>query len=694
MSGIVFGTDLRNENWWRTTSTKLVDRSLLKFNVDVISASIVAGDILNPRFVLNLKVCNEYNLPISYAIYAFPVSQSWIMGDGYWSDGGSDTGTSWDYRDKADGSEWYSPVTTSLRPVVDFITVPANATASFAYGGGTWYYTDATTSSSMASQSFTYEASDIRMDVTNIVMAWISGTLPNEGIILLSSDEIVDSGSGFSLTFYARDTNSIHSPYLDIMWSDYVWTEGLTGTSSATMASASGMDVTVQTGSTFTLAGGVNGTFSGSGIVFTNTLYITASTISASGNFEDFSGSFSGSLTVASVTFVNGSLSGSAVIASASYFSGSIDGALDVEINNSSVSGSSVVGVITGSSLISASVSYFWGTVVNPLESAINGVLVSANYLDTLNYYASGLFLGAGLSGNIQGMKVIGPYSGSLTITQSTVTGPCGSTFNAQIISASFTGGVWNGLMFSGYYVDDKFENAHMTGSWPASTIVGGHVVIPLPSGIDPYAYATVTSPFVWGRAFGTYQITRSIVNTSSIALDSASFSGQFIEGPLIGGHLNLQLSGSVYTSSYVYTSSIETTSSVFSPVDTNRAFTVIIKDLQPEYKSGDIARIKVFGRREFPLKTFERTSQQSGYIVPELLPTSSYYAIKDNMNEEIIVDFDNYTRLSCEYPYGNFFMLDTTGLAQERPYRILVRVENSGSKYTFDNGDVFKITR
>ncbi len=576
ITGNVTGTDTRNENYWTTTTTKFMDRTLIKFDLTDISTSISNGEITSPKFKLNLKVCNEYQLPISYKIYAFPVSQSWVMGNGYYYDGGSDVGVSWYYRDYADGTAWYAPMTTSIHPVVDFLNTPANATASFAYGGGTWDYTTAT-------QSFNYEAADISMDVTNIVMSWISGTLPNEGFILMSSDEIINSGSGFSLTFYAKDTNSINSPYLDIMWNDWSWSSGSIGTSSVAITTHSGMDVTVQTGSTFTFSGGVNGTFSGS-------------------------------------------------------------------------------------------------------------AMVSTTYVNSFDYSASGIVLGRGLTGNIIGMPVIGSFTGVLTVSQSTVTGPCGSTFNAQIISASFTDGVFNGLPFSGYYIDGQFENAHISGSWPVSTIAGANVTMALPSGIDPYAYAIVTGPFVWGKAFGTYLISGSV--SGSVGSESASFSGQFIDGPLVGGVVNFQLSGSVFTSSYSYTSSFETTSSGFTPLDTDRSFTVLVKNLKSEYKGGDVARINVFGRREFPMKTFAKTSQQLGYFVPELLPTSSYYAIKDNMSEEIIVDFDNYTRISCEYPYGNFFMLDTTGLAQERPYRILVRIENSGSRYTFDNGDVFKITR
>jgi hypothetical protein len=111
-------------------------------------------------------------------------------------------------------------------------------------------------------------------------------------------------------------------------------------------------------------------------------------------------------------------------------------------------------------------------------------------------------------------------------------------------------------------------------------------------------------------------------------------------------------------------------------------------------YKAGDIAKIGVFARKQFPLKSFGMSSQQEQYLVPEYLPTSSYYALKDNETGEIVLDFDNYTQLSCEYPYGNYFVIDTSGMPQERHYRVLIRVEDGQSIYTIDCGKVFKITR
>ena len=79
---------------------------------------------------------------------------------------------------------------------------------------------------------------------------------------------------------------------------------------------------------------------------------------------------------------------------------------------------------------------------------------------------------------------------------------------------------------------------------------------------------------------------------------------------------------------------------------------------------------------------------------MPEFLPTSSYYALKDNQTDEIVMGFDSYTQISCEYPNGNYFLVDTTSLPQERYYRILVRVQDGTQIDTIDTGKTFKITR
>jgi len=576
MTGNGTGIDVRNENNWTTTTYKFIDRPLLKFDLTAISASMANRTIVNPKFSLKVKVCNEYDLPITYTIYALPISQSWNMGDGYLSDGGSDEGVSWTYRDNNDGTLWYSPMVSGSRTAIDFITIPTQASASFEFGGGTWF------TSKICSQSFQYESSDINMDVTPIVMAWYTGSFANEGFLLVHSDELQSTGSGFILKFFGRDTNTIYYPCLDVGWDDTAFITGSKSTGSVTISTiAAGITASVQSGSSFTIAGGISGSFSGSAIL-----------------------------------------------------------------------------------------------TLTPNYSA--SILLS-------DYSASGFTVGTGLTGNIDGIPVNGNVTGTVTVASTLVTGPCGKSFTTQLATASFSSGVFSGSIFTAYYVDNKFENAFLTGSWTDAALLGARVFIELPSDAEPYAWATVTGTYVSGRALGTYTISGST---------SASFNGQFVTGNLLGGVLSLQLSGSAYTSSYTYTSSVSLSSSVLTEIDTERPFTITLQNIHPTYKAGDMAKIGVFARKQFPLKHFGKSTQQEQYLVPEYLPTSSYYALKDNMTEEIVMDFDNYTQISCEYPYGNYFVIDTTSLPQDRYYRVLIRVEDGQTTYTFDCGKVFKVTR
>lgn len=222
-----------------TTNSKF-SRALIKFDVNVISSSIASGDIVDPKFVLNMKVLKQQELPLEYTIYSYPISQSWDMGNGRYADQGSSTGANWNYRDYEGGNLWYT-----LNPTNDlynYLINESNKSYSFRNGGGTWYYsvptgvtvptssfcsTLVTGSSLIVSQSFNYEASDIKMDVTPIVKSWMCGCIPNEGFILLTSEELnTQNVSNGNLGFYSKETNTIYTPYLDVVYDDSVYTTG------------------------------------------------------------------------------------------------------------------------------------------------------------------------------------------------------------------------------------------------------------------------------------------------------------------------------------------------------------------------------------------------------------------------------------------------------------------------------------
>lgn len=98
-----------------------------------------------------------------------------------------------------------------------------------------------------------------------------------------------------------------------------------------------------------------------------------------------------------------------------------------------------------------------------------------------------------------------------------------------------------------------------------------------------------------------------------------------------------------------------------------------------------------VSARKRYPVKTF--TNKFSDYLAPYYLPTGSFYSIKDAESEETVMPYDKYTRLSFD-KNGNYFMLDTTCLPQERYFKVEIRSEQSGSIVTFTVPTAFKISR
>lgn len=557
-TGYLTGTEVKAETWYSETDKQQLHRALIKFDLTAISNSIVSGDISNPKFYLKLKSINAVELPTSYKIYTFPVSQSWNQGDGYWSDGGSDDGVSWNWRNSYSSSAWYSPYTdTILTSSVNYLDDYNNAGHIFSRGGGTWYNIPCT-------QSFSYEVSDINTDVTSIVYAWLSKTIPNEGFILIYSGETVFTSSNASMYFFSKETNTIYSPKLDIAWDDSTWVTGSFGTGSIIINKYS----------------------------------------------PQISGSMVSGITIKGAT-ISGSFSGNAY--------------LDID-ENGTVLENSIVDIV--------------GRSENVTGISIGGNITGSSYTGSTSNYI--YFTASFLNGNYIGNELIGEYSSSM------VTGIITGSFNEQLLI--------------GYGITGSVPNRN-------SSVV---------------------------KAFQYSPYSGSIMGTSSGSFNTAYIIGSVTDGILKGANVFIPITGSYchVTSSYSFTSSIDITGSAIQPINTERPFVVIIQNLKKEYAFGDFPKIGVYGREKFPLKTFGKAPQQPTYITPKYLPTTSYYSIKDNETEEVIVDFDDYTKLSCN-DMGNYFYLDTTGLIQERYYRILIRVVGeNGSEYTFDSNDIFKITR
>jgi hypothetical protein len=193
-------------------SIKDIARTLIKFNSTQISQSIAESIGTGSYSVfLNLKTAKSEEIPLEYKLYANALSSSWSMGTGTKFDNITTDGVSWKYRDGQ--TKWVGYDTTGGTAVYP---TGSNATTGSANAeGGVWYL------SGSVSQSFNYENDDVRMDVTNLVKLWVSGSIENNGLIvhhgLTNESDALDYGV---IKFFSKETNTIYEPKLELVWDD------------------------------------------------------------------------------------------------------------------------------------------------------------------------------------------------------------------------------------------------------------------------------------------------------------------------------------------------------------------------------------------------------------------------------------------------------------------------------------------
>ena len=201
-----------------STNKTYNSRILTKFDLGYISQSILDGYVKDTfRAKLKLYTHQADSIPYTYQISAYAVSESWEMGIGRSTHNPkTKEGASWQYRDGI------SAATTWQTASVDMST---GTTASFVNltneGGATWWTASAPT------QTFTYETTDLELDVTDIVTGWISGSwnggaaLSNDGFIIKRPDIQEYNGNNYGqLQFFSKETHTIYQPRLEFSWDD------------------------------------------------------------------------------------------------------------------------------------------------------------------------------------------------------------------------------------------------------------------------------------------------------------------------------------------------------------------------------------------------------------------------------------------------------------------------------------------
>ena len=218
-------------------STMDIARTFIKFDTGSIKSEIQSIGTGSWQVYLNLKSANSSEIPLQYTIQANPTYGSWSMGTGTKFDNITSDGISWYYIDGI--NKW-----TNIPGVLPYTDYPnktqgatLNQTGSINNGGGGFWY-----SGSIASQSFNYEPDDIRMNVTDIIKMWLSGSIPNNGFTLHHTLDAENDGLDYGiLKFFSKETSTIYEPKLELVWDDQTINRG--GLSSVTGSAEDGYKV-------------------------------------------------------------------------------------------------------------------------------------------------------------------------------------------------------------------------------------------------------------------------------------------------------------------------------------------------------------------------------------------------------------------------------------------------------------------
>jgi len=185
-------------------------RILIRFPMTEISKSVQSGIIKEDqgksvKYYLRLyEAEGNKELSTDYKLTAYQLSESWDEGVGKYGDSPKVTnGASWENRNNYPNSNavtWSQPNNVGTAELGGSIVT------------GSWN----------ASQSFSYESPDVKMDVTNLVTNLFSTTQSNYGFLLrYSGSQETDSTTFGQLKFFSSNTNTIYAPRLEVRWDDH-----------------------------------------------------------------------------------------------------------------------------------------------------------------------------------------------------------------------------------------------------------------------------------------------------------------------------------------------------------------------------------------------------------------------------------------------------------------------------------------
>tara|TARA_R110000823_G_scaffold158373_3_gene289191 strand:+ start:2278 stop:4281 length:2004 start_codon:yes stop_codon:yes gene_type:complete len=630
-----------------TGAFKEVSRALIKFDLTYISESIVSRLIPDSgskaaRFFLNLYDAHPTSLAASQSLFAYPVSQSWVMGEGRSYDNPiTKEGCSWNFsKGINDGTLWTPELTAS---------------------GATWYQNTPSgsvvfTSGSTGNSFGTGSNDEFRLTVAGTQYNFIAtASKAEDGTISIPTD----STPNF---FFSTGSNT--AEFTDNLASEINNADiGITASMSSISSSLGGVG-TVRlhmTASSITTAGLTDiSSVTGSTAGFTTE--ITSAGTFASGTFSITAGDYNEEeITIGSVdfVFVSGSTSGifdnsstEIFVLSGSSTGSSLENLRDTINNSGSLHGLPISASVSGSN--SGASSEFSVLILSGSQSGSDANLSAASSSILFTF----------------GTDIAKALEGGTAANVSTTTGYGSTGFSSALFengSGSFGGG---GVPYeASQSFNQKSEDVRMD--------VTGIVRAWLSESIDNEGFIVKRRGNVGNTdKFSDENNTQRLGNFSFFSSDTNTKYPPTLE--------------------VVWDDSKWNAGSLSALTSANLEDSVLyMKGLRPEYKQESKVRFRVVGRERFPEKTFSTTP--ANLTVKTLPPSSSFYSILDAETDEVVVPYGSGSQISCDSS-GNYFSLDLNGYQPERYYKIEYRIQ-SGSGTTdeldqyYDEGFTFKVT-
>jgi hypothetical protein len=250
-----------------------------------------------------------------------------------------------------------------------------------------------------------------------------------------------------------------------------------------------------------------------------------------------------------------------------------------------------------------------------------------------------------------------------------------------------------------------KYRSVGSTNDWPLSL---------LPTAVTA-SYEVVTGGGNWytGSAGINLEFSQShaLNSTNDVSIDVTSAIGLYSSGTLGNDGFIIKLSNDLefYSSASIrlkyygvdtntiyppflefkWDDSTYITGSLNVLSDSNSVVT--LTNNRGKYADIGKQRFRLSARPKYPTRSF---TTSSAYLTNYALPSASYWGLRDENTEEMVVNFDTqFTKISCD-SNGAFFDIYMDGLQPERYYRILVKTTLDGSSTVVDNQNIFKVVR